>query len=91
MADEEAKNPGTPGRMPENADRDAGFDGAAGGAGASTGKADSAKQGKGVGSGGSAIPGIGERKTDAAAGPGTDGTVLPGNMPRTGGPNRTET
>jgi hypothetical protein len=74
--DDGRKNPGTPGRMPENADRDAQVDAPRGG----------------VGAGGAPIPVIGERRrTDAAAGPGTDGTVLPGNMARRDRPDATGT
>jgi hypothetical protein len=87
--EEGKKEPGTPGRMPENADRDAAVDAPAGGAGASTGKADPASQGRGLGAGGAPVPGIGERRTDVAAGPGSDGTVVPGNEPRPDRPDGT--
>ena len=90
--DDTRKNPGTPGRMPGNADRDAQMDAPPGGAGADSGKAAPSAEGHGLGTGGTPIPGIGERRrTDAAAGPGTDGTVLPGNMPRPDRPDATET
>jgi hypothetical protein len=89
--DDGRKNPGTPGRMPENADRDAQVDAPRGGIGAGSGKADPAAEGRGLGTGGAPIPDIGEPKTDAAAGPGTPGTVLPGNMTRRDRPDATET
>lgn len=82
-------NPGTPGRTPENADRDAAAP--PGGAGASTGKVDPASRGRGLGAGGAPIPGIGERRADVAAGPGSDGTVVPGNEPRPDRPDGTGT
>lgn len=79
-------------RVAGNADRDAQADAPPGGVAASSGKADPAREGHGVGTGGAPIPGIGEEhRTDAAAGPGADGTVLPGNMNRPGRPNATET
>ncbi len=86
--EEEARR--TPGRPAQDADADAAEDAAPGGAGASSGKANPAEEGRGVGSGGAPIPEIGGQRRDAAAGPGTDGTVLPGNVSRRGAPGRTE-
>lgn len=88
MAQEKKHEPGSAG----NADRDARADAPPGGSGADSGSMDPAAEGRGVGTGGTPIPDIGEGgRGDAAKGPGTPGTVLPGNMPRRDAPDRTET